>query len=55
MAVEQDLALTFTEKAMAVAAVGAALVVGGAYAAAEKVASTLTGRKVEITHRGFGF
>jgi len=52
---QQDLGLTFTEKATAVAAVGAALVVGGAYAAAEKMASVATGRRVDITHRGMGF
>lgn len=52
---EQDLALTFTEKATVVAAIGAALVVGTVYAAAEKIASVATGRRVDITHRGMGF
>lgn len=46
---EKDLALTFTEKATAVAAIGAALVVGTVYAAAEKISGK------HITHRGMGF
>lgn len=49
MAEREDLALTFMEKATAVAAVGAAIVVGTVYAAAEK----LSGQ--HITHRGMGF
>jgi hypothetical protein len=55
MAEEQDLALTFMEKAKVVAAVGAALAVGTVYAAAEVAASVVKGRRVDITHRGMGF